>query len=352
MSAVVIPAIVSNDGNRKLSANQQLKVEGVTFADLGLVEADIEEFVCNNLAQILGGEEDSLTMTIVGRQVLNKEGGRSDLVALDDQGNLVVIEIKRDVKDCISRAEPFEFQAIRYAANYSQIRSREEILDKLYVPYIEKYEADKIQTPNSLSSEYAKENLNRLLSSVVDINRKQRIILISSDFDAQALSACAWLHQNGIDITCIKLAPMRYGEQVIIMADQLLPPPLLEQFIVPVTEPSASRIRSSTTNSDGSRATLPTMPQLKEWGIIREGDMVYIRDRKDKAATIVSAKLVQCGNRQMLFNEWAKDVTGWKAVNIYEWTILDREGKTLDQLRREKQRELEAAALGSQQIAF
>jgi hypothetical protein len=35
-------------------------------------------------------------LLIVGQQVINKEGGRSDLVAVDGEGNVVLIELKRD----------------------------------------------------------------------------------------------------------------------------------------------------------------------------------------------------------------------------------------------------------------
>ena len=37
----------------------------------------------------------------------NKENGRSDLTAVDQNGNLVLIEIKRDVEDIKQRREAF-----------------------------------------------------------------------------------------------------------------------------------------------------------------------------------------------------------------------------------------------------
>lgn len=52
-------------------------------------------------------EEES--MLIVGRQVKNEKSGRSDLTAVDNNGNIVLIEIKRDRKDIESRKESFEF---------------------------------------------------------------------------------------------------------------------------------------------------------------------------------------------------------------------------------------------------
>ncbi len=43
----------------------------------------------------------------------------------------------------------------------------------------------------------------------------------------------------------------------------------------------------------------------------------------------------------MTFNNWAEKFIGRLAVNIYEWTLVKGETKTLDQKRREKMAELE-----------
>ncbi|MFO8066930.1 MAG: hypothetical protein R6U11_05040, partial [Bacteroidales bacterium] len=61
----------------------------------------------------------------IGSQVTNSEKGRSDLTAIDDNGNLVLIEIKRDIEDIKARKEELEFQAIRYAAGYAKIKTPE-----------------------------------------------------------------------------------------------------------------------------------------------------------------------------------------------------------------------------------
>lgn len=103
------------------------KIEAVTFSDLGMLENDIEEILrCS--VDMLCDDEDS--MLIVGRQVKNDKLGRSDLTAVDNNGNIVLIEIKRDRKDIESRKEAFEFQAIRYAASYATIESPDDLVKK------------------------------------------------------------------------------------------------------------------------------------------------------------------------------------------------------------------------------
>lgn len=51
--------------------------------------------------------------------------------------NIVLIEIKKNRQDIISRKESFEFQAIRYAASYATIEGPDDLVNKIYTPYIE-----------------------------------------------------------------------------------------------------------------------------------------------------------------------------------------------------------------------
>ncbi|SUM76092.1 Uncharacterised protein [Staphylococcus saprophyticus] len=97
-----------------LSQNNLEEIEPVTFGEMNIQEKDIEEMLRQNI-EIITDEEESLL--IIGDQIKNKENARSDLTALDQNGNIVLIEIKRDLKDIKQRVEAFEIQAIRYAAS-------------------------------------------------------------------------------------------------------------------------------------------------------------------------------------------------------------------------------------------
>lgn len=108
------------------------KIEAVTFSELDMKESDIEEILRCSIDMLCDDEE---SMLIVGRQVKNEKNGRSDLTAIDNEGNIVLIEIKRDKKDIECRKESFEFQAIRYAASYATIENADELVKKVYAPY-------------------------------------------------------------------------------------------------------------------------------------------------------------------------------------------------------------------------
>ncbi|MDD6548987.1 hypothetical protein [Blautia massiliensis (ex Durand et al. 2017)] len=103
-----------------LNGKQPVKIEDTTFTDIGWKESDIEEVLRKNADMICSDEESLL---IVGQQVRDAKNGRSDLTAIDNEGNIVIIEIKRDKKDIEARKEALEFQAIRYAASCATIKS-------------------------------------------------------------------------------------------------------------------------------------------------------------------------------------------------------------------------------------
>jgi len=115
------------------------KIEPFRFSDLGIQERDIEEILRLNIDMLCDDEE---SMLIVGQQVKNEKYVRNDLVAIDNNnnGSLTLIEIKRNRKDIESRSEPMELQAIRYTASYATIENTDELVKKVYAPYIEKHQ--------------------------------------------------------------------------------------------------------------------------------------------------------------------------------------------------------------------
>jgi hypothetical protein len=337
-NVVVIPVALAKEGPRLALANTELRASSLKA--LGLVEADLEEFVRRHV-QVLFPEDDE-TLLIVGQQARNEAGGRADLVAVDSTGAVVLIELKRDAADMTSRKEPFEFQAIRYAANYALIQTQESLVDLLFAAYVERHRGEfgvLELTAHELSRRILRDFLDKN-NATPTFNTRQRIILIAADFDPQTLSACAWLALNGIDIRCLRVQPHELSGQALLLVEQVIPPARLEDYFVPVAD-----VRGGSKQQVGTgtytRQALPRMSQLLEWGLIGPGDAVHIREHPERPAEVVDAKLVRADGREVSFNDWGEAVTGWSAINIYEWTIHERTGKTLDALRREKLKELE-----------
>ena len=115
-----------------LNNNHPAQIEETTFAELGMKESDIEEILRKNVDMICDDEE---SMLIVGQQVQDEKKGRSDLTAIDNNGDMVLIEIKRDKRDIVGRKESFEFQAIRYAASCATINPLMS-LSRIFFPHM------------------------------------------------------------------------------------------------------------------------------------------------------------------------------------------------------------------------
>ena len=182
-----------------------------------MLENDVEEILRTSIDILCDDEE---YMLIVGRQVKNEKSGRSDLTAIDNYDN-----IKRDSKDIENRKEAFEFQAIRYAASYATIDSVDDLIKKVYAPYIEKYR-DEFELGELTSYELGIRKLNEFLrvkNAENRFNKKQKIILVASDYDAQTLSAVAWLNSNNVDMSFFKLKPFKINGEVYIDLENLLP---------------------------------------------------------------------------------------------------------------------------------
>lgn len=206
--------IIPIEINKKIEMTD-MEVSPTTFKDLNLREDHIEEFLRKNISVISGEDENLL---IIGQQINNSERGRSDLTAIDESGNIVLIEIKRDIDDIKGRKEPFEFQAIRYAASYAKINTPDELMDKIFSSYIEKHR-EEFDLETLTANERGRRIINDFLknnNSLKTFNKKQRIILIASSFDPQTLSAVSWLISNNVDISCFMLLPIRIGNQVFL----------------------------------------------------------------------------------------------------------------------------------------
>ena len=187
---------------------QSLTLKKVEFAHLGLRERyDLQEWIAT-APSILG---DDLLM--IGKEFSNfdQTDERVDLVAVDRDGKLVVIELKRDGSD-----KNVHGQAIKYASYLSEA-TQEEIVNMLaYHELISRSDAE------TKLREHIKVN------DLSTLNHDQRIILASRRFTPQVTSAVLWLNERAHGenlITCIQLTPHQDGEtdSLYLKASTIIP---------------------------------------------------------------------------------------------------------------------------------
>jgi len=221
----------------------------------------------------------------------------------------------------------------------------------LFAPFVSKHikEFDG-KYPGLTSSGIAHREIDNFLAANQankDFNHHQRIVLIASSFDPQTLSACAWLANSGTDIRCISLTPLKYAQQCFLSVEQLIPPPALKEFFVEVVDATQANSKPSTSKSQVARQSLPKIAKMMEWNLIAPGDKLHISKYPSEIATIKDKNQVTYNGQSMNFNAWGQKVTGWSAINIYEWAVDQKTDKTLDLLRREKVKDLEQAVSDS-----
>ncbi|NLY72347.1 MAG: hypothetical protein GX079_01460 [Tissierellia bacterium] len=313
------------------------KIEASTFSELNMKEKDIEEILRKNV-EIICDEEES--MLIVGSQVRNEANGISDLVAIDDKGNLVLIEIKRDKEDIVSRKESFEFQAIRYAASYATVKTEDELISKLYAPYINKFKKE-FDISELTHEEFALRKLSEFLKvndAENNFNDNQRIILVASSFDEQTLSAVSWLASNKVDISCYQLIPYLIDGSIYIKSEKILPLSQFDDFYVNLLDGKNSNKKLG---KPITRRQLPKIRDMIAWGVVNEGDILIAKDFLEEKAILLKSGNVIYNEEELSLNKWLSSVYGWAAIQSYVFAVHEKSGKTLSAIREEYMEENE-----------
>ncbi|MFY2158284.1 hypothetical protein ACOSZF_22070 [Cytobacillus firmus] len=318
---------------RKMKKNEY-DISKVTYKSLGLVENALEEFLQENI-EVLTQEED-YDLMVIGKQVRNNNNKRTDLVALDSNGNVVVIEIKRDEEDMRMRKDNFESQAIRYAASFTKITSVEGLVEKVYADYLVRFE--------HISRDLAIETgISRILhflnkyDSFDNFNADQRIILVASSFDTNVLSASAWLLSKAVDISCFEIAPQviegEGGAEYLLEVKKLLPLGSDEDYFTEIISSEQKR-PSERKQSQGTRKTFPKLTHMLEVGIVEEGDEIFFKNREDYSqAFIHTSNNVEFQGKIISLNAWAKQFAASGKVNAYDYAIVKEQKQTLSELR-------------------
>lgn len=207
-------------------------IEEVDFARLGFQERrDIQEWVAAN-PSILG--EDLL---IISKEFsgFDRTAERLDLLALDPEGKVVIIELKRD-----DTGTDVHWQAIKYAS-YLQ-HTKEDAIIRMLADY------QKVSEPEAryqIVQHLQADDLSAL-------NHAQRIIIASHRFAPEVTSAALWLNGNVPGhslITCVQLIP--YHDPATnthyLQGSTIIPLPGVEDYVVSVGE--GTRINLGGSNS-------------------------------------------------------------------------------------------------------
>ena len=165
---------------------------------------------------------------------------RIDLLAIDKKGNLVVIELKRT-----ETGDYMELQALRYAAMVSTLTfSRATEIYQKYLKAIDNEVNAKDKLLEFLGWEEPQEE---------DFALDVRIVLVSANFSKEVTTSVMWLNERNLDITCVRLIPYKYQDQILVDVQQIIPLPEVENYRIKIKQQSEERREAKKSSKDYTR---------------------------------------------------------------------------------------------------
>ncbi|GKX50324.1 Uncharacterised protein [Pragia fontium] len=215
--------------------NRISAVKAKKFSELGFTER-------KHLQEWLAHQPDALGEELL---IIQKEFDgfddtreRLDLLALDKDGNVVIIENKLD-----DSGRDMVWQALKYAS-YCASLTKAQIVE-IYQQYLDRYEpvtgdVDLLNLPQNASRRICEfldaPDLDELK---LNLGNSQRIMLVAANFRKEVTSTALWLLGQGISIACFKITPYSLGEQLLINIDQIIPTPEAKELMIGINAKEA-----------------------------------------------------------------------------------------------------------------
>ena len=187
-------------------------IEEENFSKMGVWERNHMEEWISKCPKILG---EKLLIITTEYDKFDKTSNRLDILAVDTDGKIVVIELKRDVADKFT-----DLQSIHYAA-YISTHTFKDIVE-IRAKYCGKSEEE-------VDGEIRDFIVNDEFS---DFDNQPRIIIVANQFKEETLASVLWLRDVGADITCVKLEAYKVGEKIVITPNIIIPLPEAKNFMM------------------------------------------------------------------------------------------------------------------------
>jgi hypothetical protein len=209
--------------------NRIEKIDRSTFKQLGFKEREhLQEWIANNPDCL---NEDLL---IIQKEFdgFHDTHERLDLLALDKQGNLVIIENKLD-----DTGRNTVWQVLKYCSYCSTLNASEVI--NIFQQYLDrngKNEKAEDVLEDYFETDDYKEKLN--------LGNSQRVMMVAAEFRKEVTSTVLWLMNYGLRIQCFKTTPYKLNEQLFLNLEQIIPMREAEEFIISMANKTRENIES------------------------------------------------------------------------------------------------------------
>ena len=196
-------------------SNRIIPLQAKGFGELGFKERQ-------NLQEWLAHQPDALGEELL---IIQKEfdgfaetNERLDLLALDKNGNLVVIENKLD-----DSGKDVVWQALKYASYCAN-------LTKLQVVEIFRQHLKEDGNAEDFICEFLE--APDIHEVKINTGNSQRLMFVAANFPKEVTNTALWLLGQGISIQCFRATPYVFGEQLLLSIDQIIPTPEAKEFMI------------------------------------------------------------------------------------------------------------------------
>lgn len=215
------------------STNRITRLQNKRFSDLGFSER-------NHLQEWLAYQPDAFGEELL---IIQKEFDgfddtreRLDLLALDKDGNLVIIENKLD-----DTGRDVVWQALKYASYCSGL-SKKQVID-IYQSYLNRY-CDGGDA-NALICEFLE--VPDMGEIVLNSGNAQRLIFVAANYRKEVTSTALWLLSHGIQLQCFKVTPFsmqlnvtgEQHEELFLNVEQIIPTPEVKELMIGISAKEA-----------------------------------------------------------------------------------------------------------------
>jgi len=210
------------------SANCLRKLERTSFSEVGFREREhLQEWLAtmpDALCEAMSEGEDGLL--IIQKEFDGFDGTRErlDLLALDRNGQLVIIENKLD-----DSGRDVVWQALKYAAYCSSLRKAEIV--GIFQQYLDRQGGGDAA---GLICEFLGEDT--LDEVVLNDGTNQRVVFIAANFRREVTATVLWLREHQIDARCIKVVPYKFGVEIFVDLQQVIPTPEAADYMIRMAE--------------------------------------------------------------------------------------------------------------------
>lgn len=218
-----------NRGNKTASPIQKQ-----TFGELGLKERfDLQEWI-SSTPEILGERLLIIQKEFSG---FDDTSERLDLLALDEKGNLVVIENKLD-----DSGRDVTWQSLKYVSYCAKL-TKSEIL-KIYQDFLG--DETKKSAEATIQEFYGVPTIDEITLNDGD----QRIILVAANFRREVTSTVMWLLDHSVQIKCVKVTPYSHNGELFLDVEQIIPIKEIEDYLIGISNKKQENIRAAAKKLD------------------------------------------------------------------------------------------------------